>query len=154
KGGMDEFVWKPRLSVTEVFDYRIVKNLFKLQMFSSLAQEVDTLFTDHTLRKIHKIPVLFLGATPEKTPALYSLMNYADLKLGTWYPKKGMHEIVRAFYHIAKEQGAEFHFNEEVTSIDISKNKATGFTTPRAKYHFDYIISGGDMYHTDQKILP
>ena len=41
-------------------------------------------------------PVLFLGNSPKNTPALYSLMNYAGLELGTWYPQGGMHEIMKA----------------------------------------------------------
>jgi len=154
KVGMNEFVWKPSLSITEFFDLRILKSLFQLQMFSSLASEVDKLFTHPKLREILKFPVLFLGATPEKTPALYSLMNYADLKLGTWYPEKGMYEIVDAFYQIATSQGARFHFNEEVTSIDVTGNKATGITTSENRYTFDYIIGGGDYHHMDQVLLP
>lgn len=153
KVGMNEFVWKPSLSITEFFDLRILKSLFRLQMFSSLASEVDKLFTHPKLREILKFPVLFLGATPEKTPALYSLMNYADLKLGTWYPEKGMYEIVDAFYQIATSQGARFHFNEEVTSIDVTGNKATGITTSENSYTFDYIIGGGDYHHMDQVLL-
>ena len=45
-----------------------------------------------------EFPVLFLGATPEKTPALYSLMNYADMALGTWYPVGGIYTIVEAMH--------------------------------------------------------
>ena len=52
-------------------------------------------------------PVLFLGATPEKTPAMYSLMNYADLVLGTWYPMGGMHEIIKGMVSVAEESGVE-----------------------------------------------
>lgn len=152
--GMNEFVWKPSLSILEFFDFRILKSLFKLQMFSSLAKEVDSLFKNEKLREILKFPVLFLGATPEKTPALYSLMNYADLKLGTWYPKKGMYEIVDAFYKIGLEQGVTFHFNEEVCSINVENNTAVGLTTLKQTYSFDYVIGGGDYHHMDQVLLP
>lgn len=154
KVGMEEFVWKPSLSVTEFFDFRIIKSLFKLQMFSSLANEVDTLFKNNKIKEILKFPVLFLGATPEKTPALYSLMNYADLKLGTWYPKKGMYEVVDAFYQIAWQQGVQFHFNEEIKSIEVEGKQATGLKTSIQTYFFDIIVSGGDMQHTDQQLLP
>ena len=41
-----------------------------------------------------EFPVLFLGALAEKTPALYTLMNYADIVGGTWFPKGGMYNIV------------------------------------------------------------
>ena len=41
---------------------------------------------------------------PSETPALYSLMNYADISLGTWYPMGGMHKFIEAFEKIAIEQ--------------------------------------------------
>ena len=52
-----------------------------------------------------EFPILFLGATPKNTPSLYSLMNFADIKLGTWYPDGGMHKIVEAMVSLAKEKG-------------------------------------------------
>ena len=60
-----------------------------------------------------EFPVLFLGALPEDTPALYSLMNYADIKGGTWYPEGGMYSVVKAMYKLGNELGVKFHFNEE-----------------------------------------
>ena len=35
------------------------------------------------------------------------MMNYADMALGTWYPKGGMHEIIKAFINICKGFGVE-----------------------------------------------
>ena len=115
---MNEFVWKPGRSLLEFADFRILKSVFRLQMFSSISKEVDNVVSDSRLREILKFPVLFLGATPEDTPAIYSLMNYADLKLGTWYPKGGMYEIAKAFHRIALEQGVQFKFNEPVVGFE------------------------------------
>ncbi|MFX9020058.1 FAD-dependent oxidoreductase, partial [Acinetobacter baumannii] len=64
-----------------------------------------------------EFPVLFLGALPEKTPALYSLMNYADIKGGTWYPQGGMVKIAEGMYQLALSLGVQFIFNTEVKSI-------------------------------------
>jgi phytoene desaturase len=52
-----------------------------------------------------EFPVLFLGALPQNTPALYSLMNYADIMGGTWYPKGGMYAVVKAMQNLAEELG-------------------------------------------------
>jgi phytoene desaturase len=154
KVGMEEFVWKPGLSVFEFADIRVLRSLFKLQMFSSIASQIEKLFKNEKLREILKFPVLFLGATPENTPALYSLMNYADLKLGTWYPMGGMHKIIEGFVSLAEELGVEFHVNEPVERIDVSGRKATGFNTAKGSYEFDYVIAGADYHHVEQKLLP
>jgi phytoene desaturase len=153
KVGMEEFVWKPGLSVLEFADIRVLKSAFKLQMFSSLSSQVEKLFQDDKLRQILKFPVLFLGATPENTPALYSLMNYADLVLGTWYPMGGMHKIIEGFVSMAKELGVVFHTGEPVERINVLNNKATGFTTSKSTYHFDFVVAGADYHHVEQNLL-
>ena len=57
-----------------------------------------------------EFPVLFLGALPEDTPALYSLMNYADMEGGTWYPEGGMYSVVKGMHALAEELGVKFQF--------------------------------------------
>jgi len=152
--GMQEFVWKPSVSIFEFFDFRILKSFFKLQMFSSISKQIDGLFKSEKIRNILKFPVLFLGATPEKTPALYSLMNYADIKLGTWYPQGGMFKIVEAFKTICDEQGVQFHLNEAVEKINFTGNMVNGFKTTKHTYNFDFVISGGDYHHVEQTLIP
>ncbi len=154
KVGMEEFVWKPGLSLFEFADIRVLKSVFKLQMFTSLASQVEKLFKNQKLQEILKFPVLFLGATPENTPALYSLMNHADLALGTWYPMGGMHKIIEGFVSVAKELGVEFYPAEPVERIDIVNGKAAGFTTGKKSYKFDSIVAGADYHHVEQNLLP
>ncbi len=151
--GMEEFVWKPGHSIREFADIRVVNSLFKLQMLSSIASQIDKLFKNEKLRNILKFPVLFLGATPENTPALYSLMNYADLKLGTWYPMGGMYKVIEGFISVAKEQGAKFLTDAAVTSIVQTKDKTLQVHTSGGVYIFDYVVASADYNHVDQKLL-
>ncbi len=152
--GMNEFVHKPSHSITEFFDFRIVSQGINLQLFQNMRAHVRSLFKNERLQKLLEFPVLFLGATPQNTPALYSLMNYADLALGTWYPMHGMHEIVKAMTKICTDQGVVFHLNEEVTGINIQQKKVKSIITTKGEYPVDAVIAGSDYEHTEQKILP
>lgn len=154
KTGMQEFVWKPGESWFEFMEWKVVSSLFKLDMLTSLSKQVRRLFTNPKLIKILEFPVLFLGATPQKTPALYSLMNYADLKLGTWYPMGGMYKIIEAFMAIGKEYGVEFRTGEEVVRIHHKDNKATALETASGLHHFDAIVAAADYHHVDKQLLP
>ncbi len=152
--GMNEFVWKPGRSIFEFLDIRVFKSVFKLQMFSSVAKEVESLFKDDRLRQILKFPVLFLGATPEDTPALYSLMNYADLKLGTWYPKGGMYEIAKAFKRISDELGVTYRFDEPVTDFAYRDDGSiSSVKTASGEYKADIIIANADYNHVETSLL-
>jgi len=151
--GMNEFVWKPSHSILEYMDPRIAISGMKLNMFSSISSEIRKLFKSERLIKLLEFPVLFLGAKPQKTPALYSLMNYADLSLGTWYPLGGMHEIVKAMVSIAEEQGVQIKYNCTVDGVQVASGKTKGVQVGGKTIAADYVVSSADYEHTDRVIL-
>lgn len=151
--GMDEFVFKPSHSIWEFADLRVLRSMFKLQMFSSVSSAIRKLFKNEKLIQLLEFPVLFLGATPQKTPALYSLMNYADLALGTWYPKGGMHEIVKAMVSLAEEQGVDIQYEQEVKKIVVQNGIAKEVITDRGTFAVDAVVGGADYHHLEQEVL-
>lgn len=153
KVGMEDLVYKPSLSLTEFFDSRVLGGLFKMHLFSSFSSFIRKYFKHPKILALLEFPVLFLGAMPNETPALYSLMNYADIKLGTWYPMNGMHEFIKAFARIAQEQGVSITTSANVERIVIENGKATGTIINGTFHAADIVISGADYAHTDQKLL-
>lgn len=153
--GINKLVQKPGRSLSEFLDWDIIKGVFRLDVFTSIQKHIQKHFRDTRLRQLMEFPVLFLGALPENTPALYSLMNYADIKGGTWYPNGGMYAVVDAMYKLAVELGVEFHFNEPVEKIVVKAGKATGVQTTRGEktYEADVVISGADYQFTESVLL-
>ena len=151
--GINNLVHKPGRSVAEFFDWNIIKGIFRLDIFNSIKKHIHKYFKHPCLRQIMEFPVLFLGALPENTPALYSLMNYADIKLGTWYPEGGMYSVVEGMYNLALELGVKFHFKENVKQIVVENNFATKIVTDKNQYEADVIISGADYHFTETNLL-
>jgi len=151
--GMNELVFKPSLKWSEFADMRIVKGLFKLNMTKSFSTYIRKYFKNPKILSVLEFPVLFLGAMPKDTPALYSLMNYADISLGTWYPMGGMHNIFGAFEKIAKEQGVKILTNQEVTEFDIVNNEIRKSKTKSDNFENDIVVSSADYHHTDRVLL-
>ena len=160
--GINKLVQKPGQSWSEFIDADIIKGIFKLEIFSSIKKHIYKYFKDPHLRQLLEFPVLFLGALPKDTPALYSLMNFADIKGGTWYPENGMYSIVNAMYKVAKELGTTFNFSENVTSIITNKNIATGIKTVISErgfetykeYEAEVIIATADYHFVETQLLP
>jgi len=152
--GINKLVHKPGRSFTEFIDGDIFKGIFRLDVFTSIKKHIAKYFKDERLRQLMEFPVLFLGALPENTPALYSLMNYADIKGGTWYPEGGMYSVVDAMYKLALELGVKFQFNEEAKEIYIKDHTARTLVTNRNVFEPDVIISGADYHFTEEKLLP
>ena len=153
--GVNKLVFKPGQSLLEFADWDLVKGLFRLDVFSSIQTHVHKYFRHPKLRQILEFPVLFLGALPENTPALYSLMNYADIQLGTWFPEGGMFKIVEGMYQLAMEQGARFSFNSNVTAIEINKGTAKKVVLDNGEsFEADVVIGGADYHFIETKLLP
>lgn len=95
KVGIQDFVWKPSRKITEFLSLKLLVDAIRIDVFTSFYKHIRKFFTSPTLLKLMEFPILFLGAISENTPAMYSLMNYAEIKLGTWYPMGGMHNIVK-----------------------------------------------------------
>ena len=151
--GMNDLVFQPSLKYTEFADMRILKGLFKLQLLSSFSKYIRKYFKNEKILSLLEFPILFLGAMPKDTPALYSLMNYADISLGTWYPMGGMYHFIAAFEKIAKENGVKILTNHEVTGIEKENGSVTHVSTIHGDIETDILISGADYQHTDDKIL-
>ncbi len=153
KVGMGEYVFRPSHSITEFIDFNLIKKSFSLQLLGSMSKHVRKYFKNPKLIKLLEFPVLFLGATPQNTPAMYSMMNYADLALGTWYPQGGMNQIVQAMVSLAHELGVEIKLNTEVCKIDVEDKLVNSIETNNGTYTADFVIAGADYEHVDQTLL-
>ncbi len=151
--GINKFVHLPSRSVLEFVDWEIVKGAVRLDLLQSMAKHARKFFSHPKLLKLIEFPVLFLGATPENTPAMYSLMNYADLALGTWYPKGGMHQIVRGMVAVARELGVRIEYSQEVREIVVENGRSTGVRTATGFWPADAVVAGADYHHIEQQVL-
>lgn len=149
KVGIGEFVWKPSKSVTEFFSLKLLKDALRLDILKSFAKHARKYFSDSKLLKIIEFPMLFLGAIPENTPALYSLMNYAEMQNGTWYPMGGMHEIVKAMVKLALEKGVKIEYNSEVIDFEINNNRANKVILKNKVVEADAIVASADYRYID-----
>ena len=150
--GIKDLVHKPSRSLLEFADFRILKGLFQLDLLKDMRKHVAEVSTHPKLKAIMEFPVLFLGALPQNTPALYSLMNYADMSMGTWYPQGGMHKIIEAMVKVAKEQGVKFRTKAEVKGFKYSGNKIVGVLTKTGGFSADIVVAGADYHHIDQEV--
>jgi len=156
--GINKLVHKPGQSYTEFLDWDLAKGVFKLDVFTSMKKHIGKHFKNPKLQQLLEFPVLFLGALPENTPALYSLMNYADIKLGTWYPQGGMYKIVEGMFSVAEELGVKFVFNADVTEIKVENGIATqvianGSLPIANSYKADVVIGAADYHFIETNLL-
>jgi phytoene desaturase len=152
--GMEKFVYQPSLSIREFMSPEILMNALQLNLFRSHGSHIRKYFSDPRLLALMEFPILFLGGTAENIPALYTLMNYAGLKLGTWYPMGGFGKVIEAMKNIAEKQGAHFHFNATVEKIQLRNRAADSLLVNGKTIRTDGIIAAADYEHVENHLLP
>jgi phytoene desaturase len=153
KVGMGEYVFRPSHTISEFIDWNLIRKSFSMQLLTDMSKHVRKYFKNPKLIKLLEFPVLFLGARPQDTPAMYSMMNYADLVLGTWYPMGGMNEIVKAMVSVAEENQVDIKLNTEVLKIEVENEKVKYIITNSGIIEADFVITGADYEHSDQKLI-
>ena len=153
--GIKNFVWKPSRSITEFMSLKLLYDVTRLDVFQSFASHARKFFSHPKLLQLIEFPILFLGATPKNTPAMYSLMNYAEIALGTWYPMGGMHEIVKAMVSLAEEKGVKILLNQTVQKIDVpaGSKAAKQVITDKSCFEADVVVAGADYNHVETSLV-
>ena len=149
KVGIQEFVWKPSVKISEFLSLRILVDALRMDVFSSFYSHVRKFFKSDTLLKLMEFPILFLGAISQNTPAMYSLMNYAEIKLGTWYPMGGMHLIVKGMVDLALSKGVQIEYYAEVNGFAIEGGKVKGVKTSKGVFEADAVVASADYHHVE-----
>lgn len=152
--GIHDLVKKPSRSLFEFASPGLLMDMIRMDIFQSMSKHVRKFFSHDKIIRLMEFPVLFLGETAENIPALYSLMNYADIALGTWYPKKGMHEIIRGMVALAEEKGVKIRYAAEVEEIEIEKGVAKRIRLKSGeKIDADIVVAGADYHHVDKHLI-
>ncbi|HLT06629.1 MAG TPA: phytoene desaturase family protein [Cyclobacteriaceae bacterium] len=152
--GMKDLVYMPGLSLAEFADLDLMKGVIRLHVFTSFSKHIRKFFSHPKLLALMEFPVLFLGAMPQDTPALYSLMNYAGLKLGTWYPQGGFGKVIDGILQVAEENGATVHLNSAVEEILVEDGLTKGIRVHGEELPFDGVVAAADYHHVEKHLLP
>jgi phytoene desaturase len=152
--GMQDLVYKPGLSVFEFFSWQLARDVFKLQVFSAFSKHIRSFFKDPCLIALLEFPSLFLGAMPKDTPALYSLMSYAGLKQGTYYPMGGFGKVVDAFATIAGKSGVTIRTSENVDALGLHSGKVNFIESNGISRPVNAVLATADYHHVERNLLP
>ncbi len=144
---INKVVLRPGLSPFELVTKETVLKVD--QFFKSISGQVRKKFKNPKLISTLEFPVLFLGAKPSKTPSFYSFMNFADFGLGTWHPRGGMYEVIKAMHSLALELGVIFHTDSAVEKIRVTKGKAIGIIVDGKSIDSDFVLTGADYHHSE-----
>lgn len=128
--------------------------LLKTKSYQNLYRQVSNYFESDKLRKAFSFHSMFLGLSPFSAPAMYSLITYADMALGMWYPEGGIYRLIEDMIALSEELGVEIHTNANVSQITVADGKATGVMLEDGQIiNADIVVSNADLPYTYSELI-
>ncbi len=150
---MERFIYRSYNSWTDVLDKQLMVEGSKLNVFGSMGKLAEKFFSSEKARKILLYTIVFLGGSPQVTPALYSIMTHIDFSLGVWYPMEGINKVALAIESLGKKHGAKFHYGKAVDKIIVEDGKAVGVEVGGKVYRADRVIVNADYHFAETQLL-
>ncbi|KAJ5145006.1 Phytoene desaturase [Penicillium atrosanguineum] len=130
--------------------------LFRLHPFHSVWQRAANFFRSHKLRQVFTLGSMYLGMSPFETPGTYTLLQYAELAGGIWYPRGGFHRVVDSLVEIGTRLGVKYHLSQPVKEVAISPDgKAFGVLLDADRFvEADAVVINADLLYAHRALLP
>ena len=141
-------------SFSELLKPSIIKNLNKLNIFISLRKHISKFFKNEDLKYLLEFPSMFLGGSPANTPGVYSLMNFADIKGGTWYPSGGMYEISNALKKMMESLKVKVTLKTNIERFVIKDGEILyAISSDKKKYKSDLFLCNAEYPFVQSKLI-
>ncbi len=151
--GMNEFVFKDRNNFRDYLSLDVLRNARGISLIKKMQDHVEQYFDNPKLQQVMQYTLVFLGGSPNNTPALYNLMSHVDFNMGVYYPEGGIYSVVEGMKELAEQKGVEFSTSEPVRRIDREDGNTVVETDDRT-IEADAVVSNADYAFTETELVP
>jgi phytoene desaturase len=135
----------------------VLKALFflhKLDIFKSMNDVNERDLKHPKLVQFFNRYATYNGSNPYKASGIMSIIPHFEHEIGAFLPEGGMYDISKSIFELAKRNGVEFHFNQNVEEILTHNNQIKGLIANGKTFDFDIVISNVDIFYTYRNLLP
>lgn len=120
--------------------------LFQVRPTESMHHFFQRYFSNPFLVQAFDRYATYIGSSPYRAPATFSMIAYLELVEGVYYTEGGNTRIAEAFETVARNAGAQLHTNTPVSKILSKKGKVTGVELQDGtSVPADKVILNGDL---------
>lgn len=119
--------------------------LLALRPFQTLWRALGGYFPDPRLRQLFGRYATYVGSSPFSAPATLMLIAHVEQE-AVWLARGGMHELALAMTKLARKQGAEISYGQDVREITTGGGRATGVQLESGEHlGADCVVYCGDV---------
>lgn len=143
--GVDAFLNKPFMQKSHFYTWHNMKLLIRMKAFKSVRALAADYFSDERLQDAFSLQTLYIGGAPFKSPALYTLIPYAEHAFGVWYLRGGYAGLVQLLHEELKLRGVTIKINSPVDRLYLQNGSCKGIYSRGELFKHDSIVFNGDF---------
>lgn len=152
---MPTLVQRDFRSVREFVTPRTLAVALRLRALQPHYRHMAAFFASPRLRAAFSFQDVYMGLSPFRAPATFSLTPYSELAHGVWYPQGGMRRIVDVLSALAEEAGVRFAYDEAVVRIALDGERASGVVLTGGRVlRADAVLANADLPYVYRRLLP
>lgn len=126
----------------------------KLGLFSTMHSINAKKLNHPKLVQIYDRFATYNGSNPYQAPAILNVIPHLEHGFGTFYPKKGMHDITESLLKLAADLGVKLHLNQAVEEIIEEKLQVKGIRSNGITHEADVVFCNADIHPSYKNLLP
>jgi len=132
-----------------------VMMLIRLKTYLKHATFIRRFFKNKNLQQAFTFQNIYVGQSPLKAPALFSMLPATEMIEGALFPIGGMHEIAMKLESVAIKAGVKFVFDATVEKIETDGNRAKKLIfSDGTIVENDLIVINADLPYAYRSLLP
>ena len=117
---------RPYHQIRSFFSTKLMPALPYVATARSVVDVLDNYFTDDRLKLAFTFQAKYLGMSPWKCPALFSILSYIEYKYGIYHVQGGLCRISEGMAEVVREHGGKIRLGTGVKELKFSGSRVTG----------------------------
>ena len=129
----------------------------KLHPLHSIWNRASRYFWSDRLRRVFTFATMYMGMSPFDAPATYSLLQYAELVEGIWYPRGGFQTVLAALQRVGERLGVKYRLNTPVKQVLTHQDGKTarGVELESGEtLEADVVVVNADLVYSYSNLFP
>lgn len=134
---------------------RFLSALPVLDAHKSLYNHLGNYFKEEELKLSFTFQAKYLGMSPWKCPATFSIISFLEHNGGIYHPIGGLNAISHAMAKVIEEEGGTIHLDKPVDKVLVRKGKAVGIRLMSGEeIPADDVVVNADFGHAVNHLFP
>ena len=145
---------KPYHKLTAYCRKELLKVFPYIATNDTVVDVLDRYFPDDNLKLAFTFQSKYLGMSPWKCPALFTILSYTEYKYGIYHTTGGLCKIPEAMAKVFEEEGGELRLGVSADEVLFKGTQAIGVRlTSGEEIKADHVVMNADYAHAMNTIM-